>query len=410
MKIYLSIFLFLFSNFFYSQNHDSWYEKLMIRDIVYELSDDKFEGRQTGEKGGERAGDYIYNYLNKIFKNHNNVNIYTQDFEFSISKNPHQKSNSGIKKNARNIICFIDNKSEETIIIGAHYDHLGYGAFGSRELNKTNLIHNGADDNASGVAMGISLINILYDSNKYYNYLFIAFDGEEMGLYGSSFFCKNPTINLEDVRFMINFDMVGKLNQNKDLAINGVGTSSKWKTLINNTNDNNYFSLKFSESGIGPSDHTSFYLQNIPSIHFFTGQHDDYHKPSDKRNKLNYDGIFDVLCFVESIINSSVSIDNFDFKETKNETKQTPKFSVTLGVMPDYLYSGKGMRIDGVSKGKTADKFGILKGDVVIKMGSIDVTDMISYMQGLSEYKKGDEAIIKVLRGSEEINITVIFQ
>ena len=410
MKIYISIFLFLFSNFFYSQNYDSWYKKLMIRDIVYELSDDKFEGRQAGEKGGERAGDYIYNYLNKIFKNHNNVNIYTQDFEFSISKNPHQKSNSGIKKNARNIICFIDNKSEETIIIGAHYDHLGYGTFGSRELNKTNLIHNGADDNASGVAMGISLINILYDSNKYYNYLFIAFDGEEMGLYGSSFFCKNPTINLEDVRFMINFDMVGKLNQNKDLAINGVGTSSKWKTLINNSNDNNYFSLKFSESGIGPSDHTSFYLKNIPSIHFFTGQHDDYHKPSDKRNKLNYEGIFDVLCFVESMINSSVSIDNFDFKETKNETKQTPKFSVTLGVMPDYLYSGKGMRIDGVSKGKTADKFGILKGDVVVKMGSIDVTDMMTYMQGLSEYKKGDKTIIKVLRDSEEINITVIFQ
>ena len=124
----------------------------MIRDIVYELSDDKFEGRQTGEKGGELAG--LYNYLNKIFKNHNNANIYTQDFEFSISKNPHQKSNSGIK-NARNIICFIDNNQKNNNNRG-YYDHLGYGAFGSRELNKANLIHNGADDNASGLHLELA--------------------------------------------------------------------------------------------------------------------------------------------------------------------------------------------------------------------------------------------------------------
>jgi len=213
-----------------------------------------------------------------------------------------------------------------------------------------------------------------------------------------------------DVRFMLNFDMVGKLNQNNDLAINGIGTSSHWKSLLDSTNSNNDFSLKLSESGIGPSDHSSFYLQDIPAIHFFTGQHKDYHTPADKRNTLNYDGIFDILVFVEDIINFSSFIDDFDFKETKNDSKQTPKFSVTLGVMPDYLFSGKGMRIDGVSKGKTADKYGIIKGDVVIKMGSIDVDDMMSYMEGLSKFKKGDQTIVKILRDGIQLDISVVFQ
>ena len=410
MRLYIAIFYFFCTQLTFSQNNLYEFNRLMIKEIVYELSDDKYEGRQTGEKGGEKAGDYIYNYLNKIFKKYNNVDVYTQEFEFSVSHNPHLESDTNVIKSAKNILCFIDNQQEKTIVIGAHYDHLGYGSFGSRYLEENLLIHNGADDNASGVALGISLINILYDSNKMYNYLFIAFDGEEMGLYGSSFFCKNPTLNLSDVRFMLNFDMVGKLNKNNELAINGVGTSSQWKSLINGVNQNNQLQLKFSESGIGPSDHSSFYLQDIPAIHFFTGQHEDYHKPSDDSDKLNYDGILDILVFVEDIIQSSSSMDYFDFQATKNDSEQTPKFSVTLGVMPDYLFSGTGMRIDGVSKGKTADKYAFLKGDVVIKMGSIDVVDMMSYMKALSQFEKGDNTIIKVVREDKEIEISVIFQ
>ena len=410
MRLYIAIFYFFCTQLTFSQNNLYEFNRLMIKEIVYELSDDKYEGRQTGEKGGEKAGDYIYNYLNKIFKKYNNVDVYTQEFEFAVSRNPHLESDTNVIKSAKNILCFIDNQQEKTIVIGAHYDHLGYGSFGSRYLEENPLIHNGADDNASGVALGISLINILYDSNKMYNYLFIAFDGEEMGLYGSSFFCKNPTLNLSDVRFMLNFDMVGKLNKQNELAINGVGTSSQWKSLINGVNQNNQFQLKFSESGIGPSDHSSFYLQDIPAIHFFTGQHEDYHKPSDDSDKLNYDGILDILVFVEDIIQSSNSIDYFDFQATKNDSEQTPKFSVTLGVMPDYLFSGTGMRIDGVSKGKTADKYAFLKGDVVIKMGSIDVVDMMSYMKALSQFEKGDNTIIKVVREDKEIEISVIFQ
>ena len=410
MKFYLSIFYFFTVSFLLSQNHSDWYSKMMIRNILYELSDDKYQGRQAGEIGGEKAGEYILNYLKTIFKNNDNVDIYAQEFEFSFSSNPHMKNVNYGDKLAKNIICYIDNNQNETLVIGAHYDHVGLGDFGSRDNDGKGLIHNGADDNASGVALAITLIDILYDSNKSYNYLFIAFDGEEMGLYGSSFFCKNPTIDLADVRFMLNFDMVGRLNENKDLAINGTGTSSKWQTLINEVNVDENFSLKLSESGIGPSDHSSFYLHEIPAIHFFTGQHNDYHTSRDKRNTINYDGIFEILKFVDDIIEDSSSISVFDFQETKNDTRQTPKFSVTLGVMPDYLYSGKGMRIDGVSKEKTAGQFGIKKGDIVIKMGSVDVEDMMSYMQGLSKFKKGDSTIVKILRDGKEIDISIVFQ
>ena len=410
MKIYLSVLCFFITSLLVSQNSSDWYSKMMIRNLVHELSDDKYEGRQAGEVGGEKAGEYILRYLKNVFKHADNVDVYTQEFEFSFSKNPHKKNVNEGDKVAKNILCFIDNNQNETLVIGAHYDHVGFGYFGSRDSEGKRLVHNGADDNASGVALGITLMDILYDSNKSYNYLFIAFDGEEMGLYGSSFFCKNPTIDLSDIRFMLNFDMVGRLNENRDLAINGSGTSSKWQSLISDSNNDNNFSLKLSESGIGPSDHSSFYLQDIPAIHFFTGQHNDYHTPRDKRNTLNYDGIFEILKFADVIIDLSSSISDFDFKETKNNSNQTPKFSVTLGVMPDYLYGGKGMRIDGVSKEKTAGKFGIKKGDIVIKIGSVDVVDMMSYMQGLSNFKKGDGTVVRILREGKEIDISVVFQ
>lgn len=408
MRFYIVLFYFLFIHFScYQQGTNS--TESIIYDIVHELSLDSYQGRQTGEVGGEKAALYLENYLQMIFENDKNVNIYSQEFEFHVTKNPHVTDNKGVKKIAQNIMCFVDNDREETIVIGAHYDHLGFGEFGSLYSGDSLLIHNGADDNASGVAMGIALLESLYDSSPFYNYLFIAFDGEEMGLYGSSFFCKNPTINLSKVRFMINFDMVGRLNKTKDLAINGVGTSSVWPSLIEDVNKSYNFQLKLSKSGIGPSDHSSFYLQNIPAIHLFTGQHADYHKPTDDIEKLNFLGMKDIVSFVEDVVVSSFNINVFDFQETVNNSTVTPKFSVTLGVMPDYLFSGKGMRIDGVSKNKTAFKYGILKGDIVIRMGAIDVVDMVTYMEGLSQFNEGDSTFVTVIRSGKKHDIKVVF-
>jgi hypothetical protein len=377
-----------------------------MREEVSYLASDKLEGRATGTISEKLAAEYIslkFRQYNLIPKGDDN---YFQYFEAKIKENPHSKK---IKKSitGTNVVGYIDNNKDQTIIFGAHYDHLGYGDFGSL-YDGDNEIHNGADDNASGVSIMINLAKSLNNITAY-NYLFIAFSGEEHGLFGSSYYAKNPTINLNEVKFMINFDMVGRLNEEKTLAINGIGTSNKWEELINDANEFN-FKLKTTESGIGPSDHTSFYLQNIPAIHFFTGQHEDYHRPSDDVDKINFDGMFTIYEYAKNIIIKSLDIDEFAFKETKSDTTITPKFKVTLGVMPDYLFDGKGMRIDGVSKHKTASKFGILRGDIVLKMGNIDVNDMMSYMQALSKFNKGDSTTVKLDRKAKIIEINIVFQ
>jgi Zn-dependent M28 family amino/carboxypeptidase len=403
-RIIFTLFLIFSSSLLIAQEKKEVITK-MIEEVSY-LASDRLEGRATGTISEKLAAEYIslkFQQYNLIAKGDDN---YFQYFEAKIKENPHSKQ---IKKSitGTNVVGYIDNNRDQTIIIGAHYDHLGYGDFGSL-YDGEKAIHNGADDNASGVSILINLAKSLNAVTEY-NYLFIAFSGEEHGLFGSSYYAKNPTINLEEVRFMINFDMVGRLNNEKILAINGIGTSNKWKDLINKANEFN-LKLKTTESGIGPSDHTSFYLQNIPAIHFFTGQHEDYHKPSDDVDKINFDGMHTIYEYAKNIIIKSLDIDEFSFQETKSDTTITPKFKVTLGVMPDYLFDGKGMRIDGVSKGKTAAKFGILKGDIVLKMGDILVDDMMNYMQALSKFNKGDSTTVKLDRDSKMIEVNIIFQ
>ena len=159
-----------------------------------------------------------------------------------------------------------------------------------------------------------------------------------------------------------------------------------------------------SASGIGPSDHTSFYLQDIPVLHFFTGQHEDYHKPSDDADKVNYEGITEVATYIYKLIEEADDNGKLAFSKTKEEdNKNAPRFKVTLGVVPDYLFDGEGMRIDGIRKNKPAQKAGLLKGDVVIQLGDIKVKDMMSYMKALANFEEGQKTTVKVLRGEEEI-------
>lgn len=404
-KTFISILLFIFLNIsLFGQTKEEIITN-MIDEVTY-LSSDELEGRATGTKSEKLAAEYIslkfkeYNLKSKGEKG------YLQYFDAKIKENPHSQT---IKKKIKgmNVVGYIDNKQKETIIIGAHYDHLGHGQFGSL-YDGEKQIHNGADDNASGVSILINLANTLKEITNY-NYLFIAFSGEEHGLFGSSYYAKNPTIDLEKVRFMINFDMVGRLNKEKTLAINGVGTSSSWQNLLEKSNTHK-FKLKTSESGIGPSDHTSFYLQDIPAIHFFTGQHEDYHKPTDDVEKINFDGMYLIHEYVKEIILRSTKINDFDFQKTKSDSTVAPKFTVTLGVMPDYLFDGIGMRIDGISKGKTAEKYAIKKGDIVLQINEHEVSDMMQYMKALSKFKKGDAAVLKLNRNGKKIKKDIIFQ
>lgn len=391
--------LLFFLIFTLSCSTNSVYKNNIIFDVEY-LSSDELEGRSTGSKGEELAANYIEKRFKELNVEPIGENGYFQEFSFKQKSHPHDtiSTSDSIQENSitgKNVIGFIDNKSINTIVVGAHYDHLGFGGEGSLYRSDSLKIHNGADDNASGVSLMLDLAAKLKDNNNN-NYMFIAFSGEELGLLGSNFFVKNPTIDIKSINYMINMDMVGRLNNENTLAVYGLGTSPIFKQTIKSNNKN--FKIIENESGVGPSDHTSFYLNDIPVLHFFTGQHSDYHKPSDDSELLNYEGINLISDFIYSIISDLNDNGKLPFRETKNESQETPRFKVSLGVIPDYLYDGKGMRIDGVSKGKPAEKAGFQKGDIVIKLGDEEVTDMMSYMKALSKYENGDKVDVQISR------------
>jgi len=301
-----------------------------------------------------------------------------------------------------NIGGLLDNNKERTIIIGAHFDHIGMGGEASRYTGEEPMVHNGADDNASGTAGLLALARFLSTTDdslmRRFNYLFLAFSAEEMGLLGSKFLVAKASRTNEDWHYMLNMDMIGRM-EDETLAINGIGTSPMWEQIVLPLECG--LRVETSQSGVGPSDHTSFYYADIPVLHFFTGTHPDYHKPSDDFDKINIAGVYKTLSVMCGIIRNTPQSADFPFTTTKVESTKAPQFSVTLGVMPDYLYSGGGMKIDGVSAGKPAAKAGLKAGDIITQLGAVQVSDMQTYMQGLAQFKKGDKATLLYRRDGE---------
>ncbi len=315
-------------------------------------------------------------------------------------------------RNTNNIVGFINNNAPLTIVLGAHFDHLGYGEDGNSMLRgTTNEIHNGADDNASGTAALLELAFLLKKSkSKHYNYLFIAFSAEELGLNGSKYFVEHPTIELNTVNYMINMDMVGRLNDSsRVITLGGVGTSPNWGKQLAAT-PNKYLQFRYDSSGTGPSDHTSFYRKDIPVLFFFTGLHTDYHKPSDDAEKINYEGELYIIKFIQSLIVSDNTTERMLFTKTKEQqTGTTARFSVSMGIMPDYSFSGAGVRVDGVSDNRPAKKAGILAGDIITQLGDHKTSSVEAYMQALSKFKKGDQTKVLISRGGTLITIDILF-
>ncbi len=382
-----------------------------MEEKVQVLASDEFKGRETGTEEELKAAEYIMGQMVTMgLKPKGNAGTYYQTFTFKPKKDPHQQirfQNAGDSTiTGTNVIGFIDNKSSNTVVIGAHYDHLGYGGEGSLYRGEPE-VHNGADDNASGVAVLLDLANKIKGTKLSTNYLFITFSGEEMGLLGSNFFTKNPTLDLGGVSFMLNLDMVGRLREDKTLSVSGTGTSPIWPQVLNSSNPG--FKLVLKESGVGPSDHTSFYLQDIPVLHFFTGQHEDYHKPSDDAEKLNYDGMRLISSYLFSLVQELDDDKKLAFRKTKNESEEVPRFKVALGVIPDYLFDGKGMRIDGISEDKPAQKAGLQKGDIVVQLGDSSVVDMMSYMRALSSFEPGDTTSVLVSRNDQILKAPITF-
>ena len=310
-----------------------------------------------------------------------------------------------------NIAAYIDNHAPATIIIGGHYDHIGMGKENSRNNGLPLQVHNGADDNASGTVAVMELAKYFKNSDKKnHNYLFLNFSGEEKGLLGSAFFTKSTFFDTTTTSYMLNMDMVGRYDTSKvGFNIIGTGTSPLWDTLIALASKND-LKIKKNESGFDGSDQMSFYLKNIPVLFFFTGIHPDYHMPTDDIEKINFEAEARIIKFAERIIEITDTIKKMPFSFTKNKKDFTrPSMSVTLGVVPDHSYDGKGLRILGTTPGKTAEKAGLKANDIILKIGEYETTDIMSYMKALGYFKKGDKTKLLVKRGEESLIINVEF-
>lgn len=382
-----------------------------IKNTISFLASDELKGRGTSSSEELKAANYLAEQFQTIGLKPINSS-YLWPFTFRKNPNPHDTSLVGIKeRTANNVVGFLDNKAPYTIVIGAHYDHLGLGHdHNSLDANPEGKIHNGADDNASGTAGVIELARYFSQNKKTepYNFLFMCFSGEELGLLGSKKWCDNPSYELSKINYMVNMDMIGRLNDStRKMIVYGVGTSPVFVPLIDSIKTD--LSIKKDSSGIGPSDQTSFYLKDIPVLHFFTGQHSDYHKPSDDADKINYKGEADVLKYIVSVIEGTYHYPKLSFAKTRTPDTGKSSFKVTMGVMPDYTFEGQGMRIDGVTDGKPASKAGLLKGDVVKKLGNEEVKDVMTYMKALSTYKKGDTTTVEVFRNGEVKTFQITF-
>jgi Zn-dependent M28 family amino/carboxypeptidase len=408
MKIfYKSLTLSLLISFSVSSQQTN--QESFKKDVEY-LASEKLEGRFPGTNGEQLAANYIAEKFEK-FGLTKLTDSYFQNFNFTLLSSPHEEvkfnQDTDTKINAKNIIALIDNKKKNTVIIGAHYDHIGYG--GQYSLDRgINEIHNGADDNASGTAMLLSLAKQLNNKNDLENnYLFIAFSAEELGLIGSRYFVNSDVFNKESINFMINLDMVGRLNAEKELSIFGVGTSSIFKQVVNSLNNN--FKLKIIEDGTGPSDHTSFYNKDIPVLFFHTGSHENYHRPSDDVNLINYKGMSEISNYIIDIIDELETYNKLEFKETISNQPTVARFNVSLRVMPDYVFEGDGMKASQIIKGGPADDAGLIDGDVIIMLGENEVKDVYDYMNSLSKFEKGDSTKVIVLRSGKKLEFEVKF-
>lgn len=378
---------------------------------IITLSSDEMEGRETGSPGEQKAGEYIVSRFQEIGLSPAGDNkTYYQAFTRKMSGNPHgdQPAENGKSVTGRNVLGYIDNKAASTVVIGGHYDHLGYGKEGSLYVGEP-AIHNGADDNSSGVAGVLFLAESIKKSKfKNYNYLFICFSGEEKGLWGSNYYVNHTGTEKTKINYMVNMDMIGRLNQERKLAISGIGTSPSFNAVLDGVKEPS-FSLKRDSSGLGPSDHASFYNAGIPVLAFFTGQHGDYHKPSDDAPLINYEGVKDIVQYIYNVVKSLEKQPKLTFLKTRDESQSRVSFNVTMGVMPDYLYDGKGLKLDGVKENKPAHLAGLQKGDIVIKLGEFDIADIQAYMKCLSVFKSGQTVDMTYIRDGKEIKGKVTF-
>ena len=394
----------------------------LVRDIgadVRYLADDRLAGRKLGTPGADSAADYIAHRFQRLGLQPGPGGWFQT---FTVDPTAPAAQHTGLAPGAtgRNVVAVLAGHDkhlrDEVIVVGAHYDHLGLGGFGSLAPDSTGKVHNGADDNASGVAAILAIARELKDHRPDRTIVFIAFSGEEEGLLGSTYYVKHPLFPLDRTVAMLNFDMVGRLRHDK-LIVYGAATATEWPRLLDSLNGTYHFDLHASGDGYGPSDHASFYAEHRPVLHFFTDLHEDYHRPTDDYPLIFPEGIARIAAYAGDVIrvigDRPTPLTYVDVPPPQptagTAPAVTPGYGAYLGSIPDMSESPGGVRLTGVRSGSPAEAAGLKGGDIIVRMGGVDVTDLQAMTDILRSHKAGETVELVYMRDGQRVTTHVTF-
>lgn len=374
------------------------------------LSDDALEGRLAGTAGAGCAAEYIaYTFRRLGLAPAGDDGAYFQDVPLRSAVNPHAPGGTG-----RNVLALLPGSdrgmADEYVVVGAHFDHLGMGGASSLARGD-HAIHNGADDNASGVAAMLKVAEALAVGPRPRRpVLFMAFTGEESGLLGSAHWVNHPTVPIENVVAMLNMDMVGRLADN-GLVVYGTGTAAEWQEMVAPELDRlGIERVSYVPDGYGASDQTSFYMRDIPVLHFFTNTHADYHRPSDDWDRIDEEGIESIARLVAGLTRTVGSGERLAVipdvgapRTAQGDPDTAPGYGAYLGSIPDFSPVDYGVLLDGVRGGSPADEAGLQAGDIIVALGGMEVADLYALTDALRAHKPGDVVTIEWLRDGERM-------
>ncbi len=373
------------------------------------LADPELEGRLAGTRHEARAANYIADYFMQFgLEPGGDDDTYLQSFTL---EGPVTQAMGVEGHLSRNVIGIVPGLQETDtyIVVGAHFDSQGMGGVISLDTSDESVVHPGADDNASGTAGLLELAHFFSQFQPNRTLVFVAFSGEELGLLGSRYFTDSSILPSGEIIAMVNLDMIGRMEDNR-LSVLGTGTASVWPDLIDSSNLD---TLEISQiaRGTGASDHASFYEKGIPVLHYFTGTHEDYHRPGDTADKINYEGTTRVVLHAKRVIAGldTLAVEELEFIAGNRQQQHRPMQGPMLGVMPDYSFDGSGLKIENVRSGDPGDEAGMADGDIIVEMNGESVTDIYGYMELIGKYNYGDRVEFLIVRNGEELLLEVQF-
>ena len=389
----------------------------LIDDIQY-LADQQLEGRLTGSTGADSAAEYIARRFAEVGLQPPPGGWFQ---EFTVAREAPAAQHARVAGvTGRNVVGILPGSDPalrlETVVVGAHYDHLGHGGFGALDPDSAGAVHNGADDNASGTAALFHIAAQLAANPPARTVVFIAFDGEELGLIGSGHYTRNPIYPLSGTLAMINLDMVGRLNNNR-LIVYGTGTAQEFPRMLDSLNWFASFDLREVDDGYGPSDQSSFYAAKRPVLHIFTDLHEDYHRATDDWDKINLDGLKRVVDFTTGVTtalaNRRTPLTFVDLPPPAvahgtSDSAPGRGYGAYLGSIPDMAGTpGGGVRLTGVRAGSPADKAGLRAGDIITSVGTFQIPDLQALTNALRAHEPGDEVSMRFRRDGADHTVSV---